>query len=115
MPHYEYMTLPGIDSLGNRLNAPLLMKQVQSVAAQWERKRILSETFACTGNGVSFQELKKIWGYHLSFGINYPCMSISMTSLGGIRKEIIQCLFLINNLGKSIFIILVNGLKIVVS
>ena len=38
MPHYEYMTLPGIDSLGNRLNAPLLMKQVQSVAAQWERK-----------------------------------------------------------------------------
>lgn len=87
MPHYEYMTLPGIDSLGNRLNAPLLMKQVQSVAAQWERKRILSETFACTGNGVNFQELKKIWGYHLSFGINYPCMSISMTSLGGIRKR----------------------------
>lgn len=87
MPHYEYMDLPGIDSLGNRLNAPLLMKQVQSVAAQWNRKRILSETFACTGNGVSFQELKRIWGYHLSFGVNYPCMSISMTSLGGIRKR----------------------------
>lgn len=87
MPHYEYMDFPGIDSLGKRLNAPLLMKQVQSVAAQWGRKRILSETFACTGNGVSFKELKTLWGYHLSFGVNFPCMSISMTSLGGIRKR----------------------------
>ena len=87
MPHYEYMTMPGVDSLGKRLNPPLLMKQVESVANQWGIKRVLSETFACTGNGVTFKELKQLWGYHLSFGINFPCMSISMTNLSGIRKR----------------------------
>lgn len=87
MPHYELMNMPGIDSLGKRLNPPLLMKQVESIANQWGIKRVLSETFACTGNGVTFKELKQLWGYHLSFGVNFPCMSISMTNLSGIRKR----------------------------
>ena len=87
MPHYEHMDMAGIDSLGRRLNAVLLMKQIESVTSQWNRHRVISETFACTGNGVSFKELKTFWGYHLSFGVNYPCMSISMTDLSGIRKR----------------------------
>ena len=87
MPHYFKMGMIGIDSLGKRLNTVVLMKQAESVANQVGKNRILSEVFACTGNGVTFRELKKIWGYHLSFGINFPCMSISMTALGGARKR----------------------------
>lgn len=87
MPHYEYMSLPGIDTLGRKLNASLLLKQVQSVASQFGQKRILSETYACTGNGVSFNELAWLWNYQASFGVNMPCMSISMQSLGGVRKR----------------------------
>lgn len=87
MPHYEYMHDPGIDHLGRRLNPVLLLKQIQSVANQFSKKRILSETFACTGNGVSFRDLAKIWNYQSMFGVNFPCMSISMYRLGGIRKR----------------------------
>lgn len=87
MPHYEFMRQPGIDHLGRRLNPLLLLKQVQSVAAQLEKKRILSETYACTGNGVSFRDLAWIWNYQAAFGVNMPCMSISMYRLGGVRKR----------------------------
>ena len=87
MPHYEYMHQPGIDHLGRRLNAMPLMKQVESVACQFGKKRILSEVYACTGNGVSFRELAWIWDYHAAFGVNMPCISIAMQRLGGVRKR----------------------------
>lgn len=87
MPHYEYMRQPGIDHLGRRLNAMPLMKQVESVATQFGKKRILSEVYACTGNGVSFRELAWIWDYHAVFGVNMPCISIAMQRLGGVRKR----------------------------
>ena len=87
MPHYEFMHQPGIDHLGRRLNPVLLMKQIQSVANQFSKKRILSETFACTGNGVNFKDLAWIWNYQSAFGVNCPCMSISMYRLGGVRMR----------------------------
>lgn len=87
MPHYEYMSRPGIDHLGRRLNPPLLLKQVQSVAGQLGKRRILSETYGCTGNGASFRELAWIWSYQAAFGVNQPCMSIFMPRLGGVRKR----------------------------
>lgn len=87
MPHYEWMHQPGIDHLGRRLNPLLLLKQIQSVQNQFGRRRILSETFACTGNGVNFRELAWIWSYQAAFGVNMPCMSIAMPYLGGIRKR----------------------------
>lgn len=87
MPHYEFMRQPGIDHLGRRLNPLLLLKQIQSVANQLGKKRILSETYACTGNGVSFGDLAWIWNYQAAFGVNMPCMSISMYRIGGVRKR----------------------------
>ncbi len=87
MPHYEYMRQLGVDYLGRRKNPLLLFKQASSVANQFERPRILSEVFACTGNGVSFRELAAIWNYHAVFGVNMSCMSISMHRLGGVRKR----------------------------
>lgn len=48
---------------------------------------MLCETFACTGNGVSFKDLAWVWNYLNIFGVNSPCMSISMYRLGGVRKR----------------------------
>jgi len=87
MPHYEYLDMPGIDHLGRKHNSVLLLKQIQSVAHQLSKKRVLCETFACTGNGVSFKDLAWIWNYLNIYGVNCPCMSISMYRLGGVRKR----------------------------
>lgn len=87
MPHYEYFHRPGVDHLGRKLNSVLLLKQIQSVTHQLSKKRVLCETFACTGNGVSFKDLAWIWNYLNIFGVNAPCMSISMYRMGGVRKR----------------------------
>jgi hypothetical protein len=60
MPLYEYMHNPGMDWLGRHIASPLIPKQVGSAAKQLGRKLVLSETYACCGWDISFEELKWI-------------------------------------------------------
>ncbi len=87
MSHYEYMQLPGIDHLGNRVTSPVLKKQVASVSNQLGNGRVLSETFGCSGWNISQERLEWVWGSQLVFGINKPCLHLSAYSLEGRRKR----------------------------
>jgi len=49
MPFYKYMTIPGIDWLGNDADNETGIKQLTSVAAQYGKKQVLTETFGCCG------------------------------------------------------------------
>ncbi len=87
MPHYEYMTIPGIDNLGRMLNRIDCSMQVSSVANQLGKKQILSETFAACGWNVSFEELLLIYEHQMVHGINYLCQHLEGYTLRGIRKR----------------------------
>ena len=87
MPHYEYMTMPGMDWLGRSIGSPIVPKQVSSVAAQTGKKQVLSETFALCGWNVSFEELK--WMAHWQFvnGVTMICQHLESYTLRGSRKR----------------------------
>ncbi|MBE5739656.1 MAG: hypothetical protein E7349_02235 [Clostridiales bacterium] len=85
--HYKYMSQPGIDFLGRRYAPALLMKQLCSVKNIYEKSRVLTESFAGVGNGVSFDSLLKIYAYQAVFGVNFLCMHLGGYSLGGIGKR----------------------------
>ena len=87
MPLYEYQGIIGIDALGNRLVASPAFKQAESVAWQLGNKKVLCETYACSGYDATFSDILYIWGYQASLGVNVPCLSISMYSIEGTRKR----------------------------
>lgn len=87
MPHYEYMTIPGMDNLGRALNRIECEMQLSSVANQLGKKQILSETYAACGWNVSFEELRWIYEHQMVHGINYLCQHLEGYTLRGIRKR----------------------------
>jgi len=87
MPHYEYMQIPGIDHLNRWIRSPVLPKQVSSVANQFGRKRVLSEMWGCSGQNVSFEELRWIADWQFVFGVNLVCPHLSLYSMRGCRKR----------------------------
>lgn len=87
MRQYVAMGMPGIDHLGNRNTSPILCKQVSSVANQFGKKEVLSETFGCSGWNISFDELMWIWGRQSALGITKPCFHLSAYSIAGRRKR----------------------------
>lgn len=87
MQMYPSMQLPGIDHLGKRIASPVLMKQISSVAEQYGKDRILSESFGCTGWNLSFADMMWMWGYQASLGINLLCLHLSSYTIKGVRKR----------------------------
>ncbi|MFA7205228.1 MAG: glycosyl hydrolase [Saccharofermentanales bacterium] len=87
MQMYPSMQLPGIDHLGKRLASPVLMKQISSVAEQYGKDRVLSESFGCSGWNLSFEDMVWIWGYQAALGINLPCLHLSAYTIKGVRKR----------------------------
>ncbi|NRF95944.1 hypothetical protein HQN89_34620 [Paenibacillus frigoriresistens] len=45
MPHYRYMDVPGIDTLCEQTDESLTIKQVSSVANQYGKKKVITETY----------------------------------------------------------------------
>ncbi len=87
MPHYEYMTIPGMDWLGRNIFDCLTPMQVSSVAAQTGKKQVLSETFALCGHNVGHDELKRNYEWMMVRGINLMCQHLLGYSMRGIRKR----------------------------
>lgn len=87
MPLYEYMHIPGMDWLGRGIASPLIPKQVGSAAKQLGKKHVLSETYACCGWDVSFEELKWIAEWQYLNGINFMCQHLEGYSIRGLRKR----------------------------
>ena len=87
MPHYEYLTIPGMDWLGRNIFPCLTHHQVASTAAQVGRKQVLSETFALCGHNVGHDELKRNYEWMMVRGINLMCQHLEGYSNRGIRKR----------------------------
>ena len=87
MPHYEYMHVPGVDHLGRNIEGILTMKQVSSVANQLGRNRVLSETYGCSGQNLSFEDRKWIGDWEYVLGINLLNHHLSLYSMRGARKR----------------------------
>ncbi len=87
MPSYEYMDMPGIDWLTRSIGNPVTPKQVSSVAEQLGKDRVLTETFALCGWGVTFEEMKWIAEWQFVNGVNMLCQHLEGYSLRGCRKR----------------------------
>ncbi len=86
MPFYEYEHIPGMDHLGRMFYDDLAPKQLGSVAAQLDKKKVLTETFALCGWDVSPIELKRIAQWQFVSGINLICSHLYPYSERGERK-----------------------------
>lgn len=85
-PTYEYETIPGIDHLGRLPAAGLSGKQIGSAAQQLGKKRVLTETFGCSGWDATPRELKLIGDAQYVRGVNLMCQHLSSYSLKGQGK-----------------------------
>jgi hypothetical protein len=87
MRYYPYLDYPGIDILGSRNECHWVIKQLSSVARQFERPWMLSELYGCTGWQTDFTDHKRIGDWQALFGINVRCHHLSWYSMAGEAKR----------------------------
>ncbi|MBQ3125104.1 MAG: hypothetical protein IJC09_06780 [Clostridia bacterium] len=87
MPHYEYFHIPGMDKLGRNISEIYTPLQLGSACAQLGKDYVLSETYALSGHNVSFAELKGIFEWQMSHGVNLLCQHLEGYSIRGMRKR----------------------------
>lgn len=94
MPSYYHFDIPGVDWLGGEKRDilsgaayPLSFKQVESVAHQFGKQQILSESFAAAGHDLSFSEMRGLVEWQMARGINVICPHLQGYSNRGIRKR----------------------------
>lgn len=87
MPHYEYLTIPGMDWLTRDMEKLLTCHQLGSAAHQNGQKQVLAETFALCGHNAGFDDLKRIYEFQMVRGVNLLCQHLEGYSNRGIRKR----------------------------
>lgn len=87
MPHYRYQHIPGIDMLLEQTDEYLTVKQCTSVANQYGREHVLSETYGCTGWDFTFEGQKWIGDWQFVMGVTLRCQHLALYSLKGCRKR----------------------------
>jgi hypothetical protein len=87
MPHYRYQQVPGIDMLTEQNREFLTIKQCTSVANQFGRRRVLSETYGCSGWEFTFEGQKWNGDWQYVLGVNLRCQHLALYSLRGCRKR----------------------------
>lgn len=87
MRTYEFMQVPGIDILTQSNKNYWVAKQLQSVARQTGKKKLLSELDGCTGWQMTFQDYKEIGDWQALFGINLRCPHLSWYTMEGEAKR----------------------------
>jgi len=83
MPSYEFCQVPGIDHLCKHTDGMIDMKQVCSVAAQFGRKSVMTETFGCSGLEVDPRRLKFLAERQYVNGVNYMVQHLMNYSIQG--------------------------------
>jgi len=87
MPFYKYMTMPGIDWLGNEADEEVGIKQLASVAAQYGKKQTITETFGCCGWELTPMNSKRIADFQFVNGVNMLCHHLVPYAEYGQRKK----------------------------
>jgi hypothetical protein len=94
MLHYYHQQYPGIDHLGKDLDlkdfwssARVLVKQAASIAHQFDKPRVMCETFAGGGWHFGVREQKWMADWQYALGLNLVCQHAFHYSLRGFRKR----------------------------
>ena len=94
MAMYAWHQMPGIDMLGNSLERRpdqfgnnLAVKELSSIANQFERHRALSESYGGAGWDLRFEDMKRLGDWEYALGVNFLNQHISVLSLVGDRKQ----------------------------
>lgn len=87
MPQYRYLHCPGIDILGEQAREYLTVKQCTSVANQYGRKSVVSETYGCTGWAFDFEGQKWLGDWQFVMGVTRRCQHMTLYSIAGCRKR----------------------------
>jgi hypothetical protein len=87
MPHYQYQHIPGIDMLTEQTTEYMTVKQCTSVAHQFNRPIVLSETYGCTGWEFTFEGQKWVGDWQFALGVNLRCQHLALYSIRGCRKR----------------------------
>ena len=95
MAMYAWHQQPGIDMLFNQFNETSpnaqfgnirSVKELSSVANQFNRKRTLSETYGGAGWDLTFKEMKRLGDWEYALGVNFMNQHLSWMSMRGSRK-----------------------------
>ena len=86
MRSYEFEHMPAIDWLGKYLPNELMTRQISSMASQFGKKYVLTETFACCGYNATPRELKSVAEFQLFGGVNKICQHLYPYSLSSQGK-----------------------------
>lgn len=87
MPHYRYLDIPGIDTLVEQTDENLTLKQVASVARQFGRERVITETYGVTGWDFTFEGRRWLGDWQFVLGVNLLTHHLALYSLKGCRKR----------------------------
>ncbi len=87
MPFYKYMDMPGIDWLNRSVGNKLSVRQLASVAQQYGKKQVLTETYGCCGWDVTPAELRKYGDFQYVGGANRTCQHLIPYAEHGQRKR----------------------------
>ena len=87
MRYYAEMELPGIDFLGEFGRCYWIAKQLQSVARQLNKPRLLSELDGCTGWQMGFENYKAVGDWQALYGINLRCPHLAWYTMEGQAKR----------------------------
>ncbi|MBU7595737.1 glycosyl hydrolase [Metabacillus halosaccharovorans] len=87
MPHYRFLHIPGIDTLQKQTKESLTIKQAASVANQYGKTQVMTETYGVTGWDLTFEERKWIGDWQFVLGVNTLTHHLALYSLKGCRKR----------------------------
>ena len=87
MPHYRYQHVPGHRHADRAEPRVLTIKQCISVASQFGRKRVLSETYGCSSWEFTFEGQKWVGDWQYVLGVNLRCQHLALYTLRGCRKR----------------------------
>ncbi|WP_239696498.1 glycosyl hydrolase [Paenibacillus oryzisoli] len=79
--------MPGIDTLCEQTNESLSIKEVSSVAHQYGKKKVITETYGVTGWAFSFEGRKWIGDWQFVLGVNVLTHHLALYTLRGCRKR----------------------------
>lgn len=87
MPHLRHEHVPGIDILTEQNHENLTVKQCSSVANQFGRRWVLSETYGCSSWEFTFEGQKWVGDWQYVLGVNVRCQHLALYSIRGCRKR----------------------------
>jgi hypothetical protein len=87
MPNYRYQHVPGIDMLMEQVDETITVKQCTSVANQYGKKRVITETYGCVGWEFTFEGQKWLGDFQYVQGVNLRSQHLALYSLKGCRKR----------------------------